>query len=141
MHTLVDFITHVKGIEYVLSLLLIGGFLLLWEVLKPKPFHAVIRSGKEDLDHLKQRGARETMIQIGKIAAGPFIGLLYVVLLPFGFFFALFSAAVNMLLKGVSILLSLAGMSVSFEWRPMEAYFTGRKRREAEAAAAKSAGK
>ena len=31
MYTLVDFITHVKGIEYILSLAAIAGFLLFWE--------------------------------------------------------------------------------------------------------------
>jgi hypothetical protein len=34
MYTLVDFVTHVKGIEYIMSLLAIAGFLLFWS-LKP----------------------------------------------------------------------------------------------------------
>lgn len=130
MHTLVDFITHVKGIEYILSLLFIGGFLLLWEILKPKPFRTVIVTGKEDLEHLRKQGRQETMGQVRRILSAPFVGLLYVVLLPFGFFFALFSAGVNVLLRTVSAMLNRAGVSVSLEWRPMEAYFTGRKRKQ-----------
>ncbi len=132
MHTLVDFITHVKGIEYVLSLLFIAGFLLLWEILKPRPFQTVISTGREDLEHLKSQGSRETMRQIGKLAMAPMIGLLYVVLLPFGFFFALFSAGITVLLRGVSGMLNRAGVSVSLDWRPMEAYFTGKKKKRSE---------
>jgi len=138
MHTLVDFITQVKGIEYVLSILFIGGFLLFWEILKPRPFATVVSAGKEDLEHIKQNGYRETMKFAGKIAAAPFIGLMYIVMLPVGFFFVLLSEAVNLLVKGVSTLL---GRDVSFEWNPVEAYFTGRKRKQAKADAGKSAKK
>ncbi len=134
MHTLVDFITHVKGIEYVLSIMFIGGFLLFWEILKPRPFATVVSAGKEDLDHIKQSG--ETMKYVGKIAAAPFIGLAYIIMLPIGFFFVVLSEGVNLLVKGVSTLL---GRDVSFEWRPMEAYFTGRKKKQKEAAADKDA--
>ncbi len=134
MHTLVDFITHVKGIEYVLSIMFIGGFLLFWEILKPRPFATVVSVGKEDLDHIKQSG--ETMKYVGKIAAAPFIGLAYIIMLPIGFFFVVLSEGVNLLVKGVSTLL---GRDVSFEWRPMEAYFTGRKKKQKESAADKDA--
>ena len=138
MHTLVDFITQVKGIEYILSILFIGGFLLFWEILKPRPFATVISAGKEDLEHIKQNGYRDNMKFMGKIAAAPFIGLAYIVMLPVGFFFVLLSESVNLLVKGVS---TLAGRDVSFEWRPMEAYFTGKKRKQTEADAGKRAKK
>jgi hypothetical protein len=138
MHTLVDFITRVKGIEYILSILFIGGFLLFWEILKPRPFATVVSAGKEDLEHIKQNGYRDTMKYAGKIAAAPFIGLAYIVMLPVGFFFVLLTEAVNLLVKGVSTLL---GKDVSFEWRPMEAYFTGKKNKQTEANAGKSAKK
>jgi hypothetical protein len=136
MHTLVDFITHVKGIEYLLSVLFIGGFLLLWEMLKPHPFAAVVNAGKKDLEHIKQNGYRETMKFAGKIAAAPFIGLLYIVMLPVGFFFVVLSEVVNLSVNGVSTLL---GKDVSFAWNPVEAYFTGKKRKHAKADAGKSA--
>lgn len=138
MHTLVDFMTHVKGIEYILSILFIGGFLLLWEVLKPRPFATVVSSGKEDWEHLKQMGYRGTLRNIGKIAAAPFIGLAYVILLPFGFFFILLSEAVNLLVK---VVFGVLGKSVSFDWNPMEAYFSGRKKKQSEAEAGKDARK
>jgi hypothetical protein len=127
MYTLVDFITHVKGIEYILSLLFIVGFLVFWEVLKPKPFATVVTTGKEDLEDLKRSGYGEALKLAGKIAAAPFIGLLYVVLLPIGFFVVVLSEAVSLLVKGGA---SLLGRNVSFEWRPMEAYLAGKKKKK-----------
>jgi hypothetical protein len=128
MHTLVDFMTHVKGIEYILSILFIAGFLLFWEILKPRPFATVASTSREDLNHLKQTGYQETMKSIKKIAAAPFIGLLYVAILPVGFFFVLLSEAVTL---GVKAGAALLGRNVSFEWRPMEAYLAGKKKKKA----------
>jgi hypothetical protein len=122
MHTLFDFITHVKGIEYILSILFIGGFLLLWEVLKPKPFATVVSVGKEDIAHMRSTGG--PLQYAGRIAAAPFIGLAYIVMLPVGFFLVMLLEAVNLAVKGVSTLL---GRDISFNWSPLEAYFTGRK--------------
>ena len=140
MYTLVDFITHVKGIEYIMSLLAIGGFLLFWEALKPKPFRTVVKTGKDDLSYIEQAGgARHILRSIGKIAAAPFIGLAYVVMLPVGFFAALAIGAVNLAMKGVA---SIAGKSMTFEWRPVEAYLAGRKKKkEQKAGPKKSEGK
>ena len=128
MYTLVDFITHVKGIEYIMSLLAIGGFLLFWEALKPTPFKTVVATGKDDLNYIEQAGgARHILKSVGKIAAAPFIGAAYVVLLPVGFFAALAIGAVNLAMKGVA---AIAGKSMTFEWRPVEAYFAGRKKKK-----------
>jgi len=128
MYTLVDFITHVKGIEYIMSLLAIGGFLLFWEALKPTPFRTVVETGKDDLGYIEQAGgARHILKSVGKIAAAPFIGAAYVVMLPIGFFAALAIGAVNLAMKGVA---SIAGKSMTFEWRPVEAYLAGRKKKE-----------
>ncbi|GBE00065.1 hypothetical protein BMS3Abin07_02111 [bacterium BMS3Abin07] len=120
MHTLFDFITHIKGIEYVIAIMAIGGYILYWEVLKPKPFRTLVRSAREDLGYVKEVGYRNTMKMAGRIVAAPFIGLAYIVALPFAFFFAV----IFTVLGG---LYSMIGKSVSFEWRPMEAYLSGRK--------------
>jgi hypothetical protein len=128
MYTLVDFITHVKGIEYILSVLSIAMFLVFWEVLKPKPFATVIKSGREDWEYLRKTGG--ILKFAGKIAAAPFIGAMYVVMLPVGFFFMALSEVVNLTVKGVS---TLMGRDISFDWNPVEAYFTGKKRKQAEA--------
>jgi hypothetical protein len=128
MYTLVDFITHVKGIEYIMSLLAIAGFLLFWEALKPKPFRTVAETGKDDLNYIEQAGgAKHILKSIGKIAAAPFIGAAYIVLLPVGFFAALVIGVVNLAMKGIA---AVAGKSMTFEWRPVEAYLAGRKKKK-----------
>jgi hypothetical protein len=135
MYTLVDFITHVKGIEYILSVSAIAGFLILWEVLKPTPFRTVVETGKDDLGHIEQTGGfRNVMTSVGKIAAAPFIGLAYIVLLPIGFFAALAIGVVNLAMKGAA---SIVGKSATFEWRPVEAYLAGKKRKQKTDAKAK----
>jgi hypothetical protein len=113
-----DFITHVKGIEYILSLTFIAGFILYWEVLKPKPFKKVKETGKEDLEYVKQNGMKDTLKLAGKIAAAPFVGLLYIILLPMGFISALAYAVIS----------GIAGKGEAFSWRPAEAYLSGKKK-------------
>jgi hypothetical protein len=118
MNSMFDFITHVKGIEYILSLTFIAGFILYWEVLKPKPFQKVKETGKEDLEYVKQNGMKDTLKMAGKIAAAPFVGLLYIILLPMGFISALSYAVVS----------GIAGKGEAFSWRPAEAYLFGKKK-------------
>jgi hypothetical protein len=121
MHTLFDFITHIKGIEYLLAILFIAGFIVLWEVLKPKPFKTVVETGREDLNFIRKEGVGYFIRGIGKLMAAPFIGLAYVIFLPIGFI-AMFCYAV---FKGI---VGAAGKSVSFGWRPAEAYLGGSKK-------------
>jgi len=127
MYTMVDFITHVKGIEYIMSLLAIAGFLVFWEILKPTPFRTVAKTSADDLAYIEQTGGLKSVAKsVGRIAAAPFIGLAYIVMLPVGFFVALAAAIVNLTAKGVA---TFAGKSVAFEWRPVEAYLAGRKKK------------
>ena len=127
MYTMVDFVTHVKGVEYLLSIAAIAGFLVFWEILKPKPFRTVANTGKDDLAYIEESGGLKSVAKsVGRIAAAPFIGLAYIVMLPVGFFIALAAAVVNLAVKGVA---SVAGKSVTFEWRPVEAYLAGRKKK------------
>lgn len=123
MHTLFDFVTHVKGAEYIIAILSIGLFILFWEILKPKPFRAMTSAAKEDLNYVQEKGYGNTLKMAGKIAAAPFIGLAYVIMLPVAFFFAIAYA-------GVGGVMNIVGKSATFEWRPMEAYLTGRKKRK-----------
>ena len=118
MNSMFDFITHVKGIEYILSLTFIAGYVLFWELLKPKPFKKVMETGQKDLAYVKQNGMKNNLKLAGKIAAAPFVGLLYVILLPVG----LVSALSYALVSGV------AGKNSSFSWRPAEAYLSGKKK-------------
>ena len=118
MNTMFDFVTHVKGIEYILSLVLIAGYLLFWEALKPKPFQKVKETGQEDMEHIKQNGMKNMLKLAGKVASAPFVGLLYIILLPVG----LVSALSYTLIAGVG------GKNASFSWRPAEAYLSGKKK-------------
>ncbi len=121
MHTLFDFITHIKGIEYIVAISAIVIYMIYWEFLKPKPFKTLAETSKEDLEHIKKTGSNKIIRDIGKVCAAPFIGLAYILALPFGFAYALGSAAVNGML-------SLAGREASFGWRPTEAYLAGKKK-------------
>jgi hypothetical protein len=118
MNSMFDFITHVKGIEYILSLTFIAGYVLFWEILKPRPFQKVKETGQEDLEYVKQNGMKNTLKLAGKIAAAPFVGLLYVILLPVGLISAL----------SYTIIAGIAGKNASFSWRPVEAYLSGKKK-------------
>jgi len=123
MHTLFDFMTHIKGIEYILALMFIAGYILFSEVLKPKPFATLKSTGRDDLEYARKVGSRGIMKTVGKIAAAPFIGIAYVVMLPFAFVAAL----------GTEIggrVMSLAGSSAHFGWRPVASYLTGKKTRK-----------
>jgi len=61
------------------------------------------------------------------LIAGPVIGLFYVISLPF---IAIGTVAALAAGKVVNGLLSLAGTSLSFEWRPKEAYLAGKKKKK-----------
>jgi uncharacterized membrane protein len=128
MNTLFDFITHVKVVEYLISIAAIAGFLLLWEILKPKPFKTIVETSKDDLGHIKQSGGiRAIMKTAGKIVAAPFIGLAYIVMLPVGFFTVLSVSAFNLAMNGI---MGAVGSTMTFDWNPIEAYLTGRKKKE-----------
>jgi len=119
MNTLFDFVTHIKNIEYLASLTFIALFLILNEVLKAKPFGTLVRTGKEDIEYIKKGGAGEVFKTVKRIIEAPFIGLAYVVALPFAFMFALVSAAIN-------TVLGFAGRE-ALGWRPLEAYLSGKQ--------------
>lgn len=123
MYTMYDYITHIKGVEYIISLMFIAGYLLFAEVMKPKPFATVVKGGKDDMEFIKREGYRSVVKTVGKIAAAPFIGIAYVVALPFAFLGAIGSVAAGAALDAF-------GKTAVFGWRPTEAYFTGKKKKE-----------
>ena len=131
MHTLVDFLTRVKGVEYILSVLTITGFILFLEMLKPAPFRSLRKLIGEDIAFLREEGFRSVMKTVGRAAAGPFIGLLYVVSLPFLFVYTLAVELRGMAAEGMATALDAVGASAVFGWRPSEAYLAGRKARKA----------
>jgi uncharacterized membrane protein len=60
------------------------------------------------------------------LLSGPAIGLLYTILMPFIGIAALAALAVRSVLGG---LYNMAAKSVSFGWRPKNAYLSGKKKR------------
>jgi len=130
MHTLIDFTTHVKGVEYILSVLAITGYILYVEILKPKPFKTLKQSASEDLEHLRTSGYRNTLRTVGRLAAAPFIGLAYVIALPFVFLYTLGAELVGMAAEGLEKTLGMAGRTAFFGWRPVEAYLGGKKNKK-----------
>ena len=63
------------------------------------------------------------------LLAGPVIGLFYVICLPFIGIATIASLATGKVVNG---LLSLIGKSLSFGWRPREAYLSGKKKSKKE---------
>jgi hypothetical protein len=61
------------------------------------------------------------------LIVGPVIGLLYVICLPFIGIATIASLAVGKIVNG---LLGLVGTSLTFEWRPLEAYLLGKNKKK-----------
>jgi hypothetical protein len=130
MHTLIDFTTHVKGVEYIISVLAITGYILYAEILKPKPFKTLKQSAGEEMEHLRNSGYRNAWRTVGRLAATPFIGLAYVIALPFVFTYTLAAELAGMAAEGLGKAFGAAGKTAFFGWRPVEAYLGGRKNRK-----------
>ena len=130
MNSLFDFITHIKSVEYLMAIGAIVLYIIYWEALKPKPFKSLVEAGRDDMEHIRKTGYRNTLKTVGQVAAAPFIGLAYIIALPFTFAYALAS------MIGKSVL-NLLSREAAFGWRPLEAYLSGRKKKKKEAAGAK----
>lgn len=146
MYTLFDFITSIKGTEYLIAVSAIGLFILFWEALKPKPFKSMIETAREDLKYIGQSGGYGGVIRTaGRVAAAPFIGLAYIVALPFVFLFAVNLVLLEGITRAIDVsavwmarmivanthsLAKAMDLSTSFSWRPQQAYLLGRKRRQ-----------
>jgi hypothetical protein len=121
MNSLFDFITHIKTVEYLMAVGAIALYILYWEVLKPRPFKSLVENGKGDLDYIRNTGYKNTLKMVGKVMAAPFIGLAYIVFLPFTFAYALGSAVIERVLT----LAAKRQPSDGGPWRPI---YQARKR-------------
>ncbi len=75
-------------------------------------------------------GASSTYLRISAgfmLLAGPIIGLLYVVLLPFIGIATVTAIAARKVVGGA---VNLIGKSLSFGWRPRTAYLSGKKKKD-----------
>ena len=118
MDTLFDFTTKVKGVEYVIAISAIFSFILFLEILKNKPFKSIMDLGSDELRYVKEHG-----LSLARLLTALFRGIIYVISLPFAFFLGIGTVLKNSLSKA-------AEGSYVFSWRPMEAYFSGRKKNE-----------
>ena len=116
MHTLFDFVTYVKGIEYVIALGSIAGYIIFWEILKPRPFKTLLETGKDDLAGIKEAGREGNKRTLLNMMSAPVVGAFYLAMIPIAFAYA---ASVKVF-----------GESASFGWRPVEAYLAGRKNKQ-----------
>ena len=121
MYTLFDFITHIKGIEYIIAILFIAAYVLYVEALKPAPFATLVRAARETRDQLRRMGRSKVIGNVGKIVAMPLIGLAYLIALPFAFVFAVGSVLAAKISPNL-------GSGMMFGWRPSESYLSGKKR-------------
>ncbi len=123
MNTLFDFVTYVKGIEYVIALGSIAGYIIFWEILKPRPFKTLLETSKDDMASIKRAGRKGNKRTLLNIMSAPFVGAFYLAMVPIAFTYA---ASVRVF-----------GEHAHFGWRPVEAYLTGRKNRRKKEKAAK----
>jgi hypothetical protein len=89
METLFDFLTHVKGVEYIVALLFIAGYLILWEFLKRKPFKTLSNTISDDVGYMRETGIRKNIKTLGNLLASPFILIGYLAMLPFLFLYGI----------------------------------------------------
>ncbi len=124
MYTLFDFITRIKGIEYIIAILFIAVYILYAEMLKPTPFATLRRAMGETRDQLRKMGYSKMIGKIGKIVAMPLIGLAYLIVLPFAFVYAIGCVIASKFAPNL-------GAGIVFGWRPSEAYLSGKKENSA----------
>ncbi len=116
MNTLFDFLTYVKGVEYAIALGSIAGYIIFWEILKPRPFKTLLDAGKDDIASIRKAGHEGSKRTLLNILSAPLVGVFYLALVPIAFAYA---ASVRVF-----------GESASFGWRPVEAYLAGRKNKQ-----------
>jgi len=115
MHTLFDFISSVNGIQYVLALVFMFGFIIFSELLKPKPFQGLVKAAAEDIGFMKAQGRGKALGLLKATAMAPLYALFYLAAVP-----VLFVHGIATLFGKVIIATTVVG------WSPVHAYFARR---------------
>ena len=115
MHTLFDSVSSANTVQYGLALLFAFGFIIVNEIIKPRPFQGLLKSVADDARSVKAQGKDNLVRLIKNTVMAPVFLLLYLSAVPFLFFLAMASS----LGKGI-------GEVTSVGWSPVRAYFTGR---------------
>ncbi|HMK55200.1 MAG TPA: hypothetical protein VK448_01025 [Dissulfurispiraceae bacterium] len=116
MHTLFDFISNVNGVEYALGLLFMLGFVVLGEILKPKPFQGLVKAVADDIGFIKSAPDGRLAGLLKSLAMAPLCALFYLAAVPVLF------------VHGIAVLCSkIIAATTAIGFSPVQAYFTGRR--------------
>lgn len=117
MHTLFDYISTVNGIQYVLMLAFIVGFVLFLELLKPQPFAGLMRIAADDIGFVRSQSSEMRLRSLRRFCAAPVYALLYIAAIPLLF------------VHGVAVIFSRVITALTWvSWSPVRAYFRGSKK-------------
>ncbi|MGO9014585.1 MAG: hypothetical protein ACLQF0_06355 [Dissulfurispiraceae bacterium] len=113
MHTLFDFITNVNAAQYGFSLLSILGFIVFYQILKPKPFEGLLQAAADDARFIKGQERGRVLQTVRNITMAPVYLMIYLVSLPFLFILGAVAPRATVM---------------SGEWSPVRAYFMGSRK-------------
>ena len=118
MHnTMFDYLSATNGLQFLMAIAFVAGFLVLWEVLMSKrPFKAIFSVLSEDMKFAREMGAGGFAKLGRQTAQAAALTGMYLAAIPFLFMQAMGAAT----FRGVS-----TGMEMG--WSPVRAYFAGRK--------------
>ncbi len=117
MQTLFDYISTVNGIQYILMLAFIVGFILFLELLKPKPFAGLMKIAADDLVFVRKLSPEMRFRSIKRLCTAPIYGLLYIAAIPILF------------VHGVAVIFSRVIAALTWvSWSPVRAYFRGARK-------------
>jgi hypothetical protein len=114
MHTLFDSVSSANKVQYGLALLFAFGFVIVNEIIKPRPFQGLLKSVADDAGFIKAQGKGTFVRLLKNTAMAPVYILLYLSAVPFLFF----RAMATLLGRGIG----------EATWSPVRAYFTGRRK-------------
>lgn len=117
MQTLFDSVSSANKVQYGLTLLFVFGFVIVNEIIKPRPFQGLLKSVAEDAGFVKAQGKGKFVQLLKNTAMAPVYILLYLSAVPLLFFRAMATS----LGRGI-------GEVTSVGWSPVRAYFTGRRK-------------
>ena len=119
MNTLFDFISKVNGVQYIIALLSIPGFIIFSEILKARPFAGLRETVAEDVRFIKEQDKAERRQLVRNLAMAPIYFLTYLASVPVLF--------VQGMAEPVG---RRIGSMTSVGWSPVRAYFTGRRKKK-----------
>lgn len=117
MHTLFDYISTVNGIQYLLMLTFIIGFILFLELMKPRPFAGLTRIAADDIGFFRTQSVETRLRSVKRLFVAPVYAMLYIAAIPVLF------------IHGVAVIFSRVITALTWvSWSPVRAYFRGSRK-------------